>query len=67
MPREGTDWLGVLAKVLVAALVLGGVTVALMPSLGPHTVSRNEAAAVAALRSYLSAQNVFHKDRFYGE
>jgi type II secretory pathway pseudopilin PulG len=67
MAREEVNWLGVLLKVVVVVAVLGTVALVMMPSLGPHTISRNENAAVGALRTYLGAQAVFHRSRYYGQ
>ena len=49
--------------VLVVVLVAGNV---LIPSFGCDRISSNECAAVGAVRTYLGAQNQFHRTDFYG-
>ena len=67
MPREKTAVFGVVVKVLIALLVLTVAVVLLLPTHYHGPIPPNQGAAVAALRTYLGAQNVFRRSRRYGE
>ncbi|MHC4253228.1 MAG: DUF2950 family protein [Planctomycetota bacterium] len=53
--------------ITVTLVVIGGVAMLLLPSHAHPSWTRNEPAVVGALRTYLMAQNIFHKNIYYGE
>lgn len=66
-PHKGVSQFRVLVGILVVLLVVLVAGNVLIPSCGCNRILTNETAAVAALRTYLAAQNQFHMTPFYGE